>query len=248
MSMAGWPLSRKTAWGSGFRAGGLWALAGVSLLAGVALTVAARTHELLWGEVAISRALSMLAVGPVETLLIPIDVLFTDVLATVVYLMLAAAVAWRWGFPALVVIGLAGALTAPAKIIDIAARPQPTDDLKWTGAVFGEGGYPSGHVVYAVLVFGTLALLAQRYGGPGRSWTAWLLWGLVGAMGPIRIAQLEHWPADVVAGYLYGATFLALVAVTIPWLEEALPNVSRHRAGASPSASPVGGSPPQPQP
>ena len=192
---------------------------GISLfLCGLALTVVVRTSELLWGEIPITRALSAALVRPVELALIPIDVLLTDVYAIAIYVMLCGVVFWRWGLAPLAILGLAGLLTAPTRLVDLATRPRPTPDVTWGQTIFGEGGYPSGHVVYSVLVFGTLALLLQRYEPPSqiRRLTVAILWTLVVLMGPIRIAQLEHWPADVVAGYLFGLAFLAVVILLMP--------------------------------
>ncbi len=191
-------------------------------LGGLALTVVVRTNELLWGEIPITRALSAALVRPVELALIPFDVLLTDVSAMVIYVLLCGVVFWRWGLAPLAILGLAGLLTAPTRLVDLAARPRPTADLKWGQTIFGEGGFPSGHVVYSVLVFGTLAFLLQRYEPPSqfRRLTVAILWTLIVSMGPIRIAQLEHWPADVVASYLFGLAFLAVVILLMPVLDK----------------------------
>jgi len=160
-------------------------------------------------------------VRPVEIALIPVDVLFTDVAAIVIYVLLCGIVFWRWGLVPLAVFGLAGVLTAPTRLFDLASRPRPTHDMNWGEAVFGEGGYPSGHVIFAVLVFGTLAILLQRYEPPSqfRRFAIAALWTLAVSMGPIRVAQLEHWPADVVASYLFGSAFLVVVILLMPVLE-----------------------------
>jgi len=191
-------------------------------LSGLALTVVVRTNELLWGEIGVTRALSAALVRPVELALIPIDVLLTDVYAIVIYVLLCAVVFWRWGLAPLAILGLAGLLTAPTSLVDLAARPRPTPDLEWGQTIFGEGGFPSGHVVYSVLIFGTFALLLQRYEPPSqfRRFTVAVLWTLTLLMGPIRIAQLEHWPADVAAGYLFGFAFLAAVTLLMPVLDK----------------------------
>ena len=51
---------------------------------------------------------------------------------------------------------IAGGMTGVSKLVDLALRPRPNEELVWTPIVHGEGGYPSGHVVYAVLVFGMI--------------------------------------------------------------------------------------------
>ena len=193
----------------------------VLFLGALALTGAVRANELLWGEIPVTRALSALLVRPVEIALIPVDVLLTDVAAIVVYVLLWGIVFWRWGVVPLAIFSLAGLLTGPTRLVDLASRPRPTHDITWGQTVFGEGGYPSGHVIFAVLVFGTLAMLLQRYEPPSqfRRLAIPALWTLVVLMGPIRIAQLEHWPADVVASYLFGLAFLAVVILLMSVLE-----------------------------
>jgi undecaprenyl-diphosphatase len=194
----------------------------VLFLIGLALTVVVRANELLWGEIPITRALSAALVRPLELALIPVDVLLTDVSAIVIYVLLGAVVFWRWGLAPLVIFGLAGLLTAPTRLVDLAARPRPTSEIEWAQTIFGEGGYPSGHTVYSVLVFGTLALLLQRYEPPSqfRRISVAILWTLTALMGPIRIAQLEHWPADVAAGYLFSLAFLAAVVLLMPVVDK----------------------------
>jgi membrane-associated phospholipid phosphatase len=191
-------------------------------LSGLALTVVVRNNELLWGEIPITRALSAALVRPIELALLPIDVLLTDVSSIVIYVILCGIVFWRWGLAPLAVLGLAGLLTVPTGLVDLAARPRPTPDVTWGQTIFGEGGYPSGHVVYSVLVFGTLALIIQRYEPPSqiRRLAVAILWTLTVLMGPIRIAQLKHWPADVVASYLFGLAFLAVVILLMPVLDK----------------------------
>ena len=200
-----------------------------SFLSALVLTGVVRRHDLLWGEIAVTRVLSALLVRPVEIALIPIDVLLTDVAATVIYVSLCGIVFWRWGFVPLTIFCLAGLLTAPTRLVNLTARPAPTHDLKWGHTLFGEGGYPSGHVVYSVLVFGTLAILLQRYEPPSqfRRLTIAVLWMLAVLVGPIRIAQLEHWPADVVAGYLFGLAFLAAVILLMPVVDRWWEGVAR---------------------
>lgn len=68
--------------------------------------------------------------------------------------------------------------------------------------------FPSGHVVFAVVAFGALAIVAFR---AGRRDAGWLLVALAVAMGPFRISA-THLLSDVIAGYLVGLAWLLLVA------------------------------------
>lgn len=61
--------------------------------------------------------------------------------------------------------------------------------------------FPSGHTVYAVVLFGSLAWLAV---GRRRWDIAAVLIVLIVAMGPFRVVAETHFVSDVVAGYLIG--------------------------------------------
>jgi undecaprenyl-diphosphatase len=83
---------------------------------------------------------------------------------------------------------------------------------------------PSGHATMAVVVIGSLVVLA--WAGRHRLGRALLLAGAVlwvGAVGATRIYLGVHWFSDVVAGWLVGGAWLALCAAA--W--------SRRRAGTT---------------
>lgn len=185
----------------------------VVLSAGAAtiLTSLVRRSELLAGEVGAMRWLADHSPSGIDGASAVLDVAFTEYAAPVVFASLVLLVRWRWGVrPALVFLA-AGSLTAVTKVSDLAARPRPTTDLEWTAAVHGEGGYPSGHVVFSVVVFGFLVHLARQHEPPGgiRSTLSAGLALLIVASGPARLVEGDHWPADVLAGYLLAIPLLA---------------------------------------
>ena len=193
-----------------------WAIS-VAVLAAlaVALTVTVRNTDLLPGERSVSRWMFEHAGGAGKDVSAVLDVGMSKEVAPVMLAVLIPLVWWAWGRYAAFALVLAG-LIAALSLIDLASRPVPTDEFAFGGSADGVAGYPSGHVIYAVIVLGFPAFLASRYGAPTRTRTAlvWALVTLVVLMGPSRLVEQAHWPADVIGGYLIG---LALLLGTI-WL------------------------------
>ena len=73
--------------------------------------------------------------------------------------------------------------------------------------------YPSGHVFGGTLLFGFLAFLAIEHRlHPRFSITVVLLMGiLIISVGPSRIYDVDHWPSDVAAGYLFAGLALMIL-------------------------------------
>jgi undecaprenyl-diphosphatase len=110
-------------------------------------------------------------------------------------------------------------------------RPRPPEDGRLVHAA--SESLPSGHATTAVVVIGSLVVLAW----PGRSpaartamVAAAALW--VGAVGLTRIYLGVHWFSDVIAGWLVGAAWLALCVAALSWwrLRVTMPR-PRARAG-----------------
>jgi len=138
-----------------------------------------------------------------------VDPMITDIGAPLVLGAIALLVWWRWGRYAAVVLGLAGALTGLTRVGDLVNRPRPTSTVMWTEHSLGNGGYPSGHAVFTVLVLGTVAILARRHAKPQTAtWIAATMLLLIVLTAWSRISELEHWPLDVAGGVLIGLTGL----------------------------------------
>ncbi|GAA5120151.1 phosphatase PAP2 family protein [Pseudonocardia adelaidensis] len=95
-------------------------------------------------------------------------------------------------------------------------RPRPPADGRLVHAA--SESLPSGHATTAVVVIGTLVVLAW----PGR--TAAVRAGLVaaaalwvGAVGLTRVYLGVHWFSDVVAGWLVGGAWLAVCVAAWSW-------------------------------
>ena len=192
----------------------------LSATLGVSLTLAVRGSGPLPGEVGLARWANNNTPGFLDPVAGLLDVLLTDLAAPMVFVVIVALVWLAWGRYPAAVLALAGAATALTRVADLVERPRPTPSLRWSNYSFGSGGYPSGHAVFVVLVFGTLALLARRHlpGSSGRRLTR-ACWALVVVACWLRISRLEHWPADVLGGILLALPALLAVA----WLEPRVP-------------------------
>jgi undecaprenyl-diphosphatase len=115
-------------------------------------------------------------------------------------------------------------------------RPRPEADLVTVERHIRSTTFPAGHVLNLVAFAGFLVYLlaSRRPLTPGRITLASLLLGLVLLMGLARIQSGEHWPSDVLGGYLLG---LAWLAVVIPFHEWWMRSRLSRRLGDSPPAA-----------
>jgi membrane-associated phospholipid phosphatase len=208
--------------------------------AATALTVLVQGSHLLPGELAIARWLAEDPLPGTVAISEALDVGVGLRMAPLVFFALLPIV-WRaWGRWEALTFLVAGGLTFAVRLAEFPYRPRPTDDLAWTLGVQGSTSYPSGHVVYAVLVFGLLAYLASRH--TPRFWLYAVLVSLpaimVIAIGPARIIVKDHWPADVAGGYLISLPLLMGViwahAHLLSWLGRRAPRVYSVLAGEPP--------------
>jgi membrane-associated phospholipid phosphatase len=94
------------------------------------------------------------------------------------------------------------------------ARPPIADRL----VAAANESLPSGHATMAVVVIGTVVVLAWAGLGVGARVAAVLAaaaW--VGAVGATRVYLGVHWFSDVIAGWLVGAAWLAVCAAVWAW-------------------------------
>ncbi|MBT2368159.1 phosphatase PAP2 family protein [Streptomyces sp. ISL-10] len=134
-------------------------------------------------------------------------------------LLAAAATVWLWrrGERLLAVwVGAASVLAAAVqqslKAVADRDRPQwpdPVDSAQYAA-------FPSGHAMTAAVTCGLLLWLARRYGAAGRGWAAGVLLAGVSVVGVglTRVYLGVHWPSDVVAGWLLGASVVALTVLS----------------------------------
>lgn len=109
-------------------------------------------------------------------------------------------------------VGLGAALLVPAAaVVSVAEYPLS----RWVGRtdaarelLFPAGGYPSGHALYTLPMFGMLAWLGRRHGRPEVAAVCLLV---VVLMAVSRVADRSHLADEVLGGYLLGAAWLCLV-------------------------------------
>lgn len=96
---------------------------------------------------------------------------------------------------------MAGALllNEAAKLLFHRARPA----VEWALGDEHTYSFPSGHALFSVVLYGTLAVLYRRGG-----WVAAVLALLIGAS---RVVLGEHWPTDVLAGWAAGLVWVLAV-------------------------------------
>jgi undecaprenyl-diphosphatase len=188
-----------------------WAI-GIAVLAAlvVALTVTVRSTDLLPGEGPVARWIFAHAGGTGEAISRVLEVTMDTKGAPILFAALIPVTWWTCGRFAVLAFVVSGGFTAIVSVIDLASRPRPIEGFAFGDIVIGKGGYPSGHVIYSVMVLGMLAYLLSRSGVRSKRRVA-AVWGLVTVvvlMGPSRIVEMAHWPADVTGGYLIGLTLL----------------------------------------
>lgn len=100
------------------------------------------------------------------------------------------------------------------------ARPPELDRL----VTVTNESLPSGHATMSTVVIGSLVVLAwggRSVAGRVAMVSIAALW--VGAVGATRVYLGVHWFTDVVAGWLVGATWLAMCAIAWSWWARRLP-------------------------
>ncbi len=172
------------------------------MVAGVLLVVGLAIPEPAGWEIA---TLEAMAPGPrlVSFMQAMSDLGSSPVLAILVLAVTLAArrSPYRWA-PSVAYVGAIASYTILKPLV---GRDRPLDGA----AVFGDA-FPSGHATQATAV---LLVCAFAIAGKRRSWLVVLAGIVAGLVGVSRVVLGVHWPADVLAGWILGASwFVALTA------------------------------------
>jgi len=145
------------------------------------------------------QSISQLGFNPPASVFVVLTIIF-------VYL-----VGLRWEAVMLLFAGSSvGLLNVAVKII--VHRQRPSADLVDVFAPLDDYSFPSGHVLLFTVFLGFLLFLV--YTLMPRSWMRTCGLGVLGLLialvGLSRVYLGQHWPSDVIAGYLLGSLCLAL--------------------------------------
>lgn len=132
----------------------------------------------------------------------------------VLTLFLPAALTWWLGFhweAKMIVLSTAAVVLVNFAVKTLVSRPRPDSTLVEVYTTLSTRSFPSGHVMFAVGLFGFLLFLAFTL--MRRSWLRGLLIVILAALialtGFSRVYLGEHWASDVLGAYLLGMPGLA---------------------------------------
>jgi undecaprenyl-diphosphatase len=216
----------------------LWIYAAVALVALLILSIVVSARAYFGFDLVISRWMQLAVPPPVGIALDAVswigfppevDLIFGAIGVTIFLL------GYRWEAICVTLAGLAGAASWFI-IAPVVHRPRPAPDLIHVEQLLGSGSYPSGHVVDFTAFFGTLFLLACM--GSFAIWfrriALFVSAVMIVCIGFARIYSGEHWPSDVLAGYLQGSIVAALALLLYRARARGAPAPGSHSVSQSP--------------
>lgn len=206
MRRATWAMRVREALGASM---GLLVLAAVAL----PLSIVARGDTVLPGDVATQRAVQGIDLPGVAAAAQFFNTTGGAVGVSVATVLLAGVLlATRRGVAAALVMTTLVFRVVNWYLKEMIASPRPTGDLVTVSERADGFGFPSGHTMGAVLLWGVVFVLA---GGIAAAWPRRLLRAFavltVLAVGLSRIYSGAHWPSDVVGAMLWGVLLLMLL-------------------------------------
>ncbi|MCA1644910.1 MAG: phosphatase PAP2 family protein [Chloroflexi bacterium] len=185
------------------------------------LTLVVVTTPVLTVDVAIERAVQSFHPAALDTLTADVSWVGFPPQSTIidVLIVLCIFLAGRRWAAVCGVLAAAGSAGLWFLIAPLIHRPRPSADLVRVAIDIPFGSFPSGHVLSFTAFFGFLAFLALRLLRPGlgRSLAVGVCGVLIVGIGFARIYSGEHWPSDVLAGYMLGGVWLLLCIALYRW-------------------------------
>ena len=179
--------------------------------------------ELAASDQAISGLFQSLRSEPVDQIMVLVTMAGDGtVVATLAAIFIVALlVARRWKLAAGVTIAIVTATAFVPIAKSLVGRARPT--ALYEGA--DSFSFPSGHATLSMVTFGVTALVLAH--GLPWVWRRMIYLAtavVIGAIAFSRIYLAAHWPSDVVAGMLFGATLVACLAFVLHGWRLRLPN------------------------
>jgi undecaprenyl-diphosphatase len=117
----------------------------------------------------------------------------------------------RWRAEAVVTAGTLLSYPLDVGLKYLVYRPRPSSSLVHIDKVLQDYSFPSGHAVFFSCFYGLLAvlLLVRLPNTAERNVLVALCVAVIALGGLSRVYLGEHWPSDVLGGYLLGALWLA---------------------------------------
>jgi membrane-associated phospholipid phosphatase len=203
--------------GHPFRAAGLVGLAGyvglTLLLLGFGVLVINSPAIERWDDDVMTR-IAAATTSPIDTMAQWGSYLGETLVVIAIAAVAVAVMAWRkiWDGAGLLVVGLLVEVTVFLTVSMTIARPRP--DVDQLDPAPPTGSYPSGHTAAAVVLYGTLALIAAaRTDSRAVKALCWILAiALPSMVGISRLVLGMHHPTDLV-GSLVGSLACMLIAL-----------------------------------
>jgi membrane-associated phospholipid phosphatase len=192
----------------------------LALVALALLAVAAHANAVLPGDLPFTRELQESQSPLVYWLFYSISAIGFPVFSAIINV-LAVLILWllrlRLESIFLLLSLLADALGGILKLV--VGRHRPTPDLVHVVQVIQQPSFPSGHTLHYTVFYGFLFFVIATNFKPSwlRNSTLVICALLVLLVGPSRVYLGEHWPTDVLGGYLVGALCLVPLIVGYLW-------------------------------
>jgi membrane-associated phospholipid phosphatase len=138
-------------------------------------------------------------------------------------LVLGTGLVWWWRRHRFRPLALLAAAYLGARVVETSVKVlthRPRPPAAEAVAEFTRFAFPSGHAVYALAVYGMLALLVIRRWEKGRMPVIIAATVLVGLIGISRVYLGAHWLTDTLGGFILGGLWLSSLVFLIRAADE----------------------------